>query len=49
MRLTRVNDPAKQALEEAQAAAVEQTKADVDYIAMMTGVIIEDEEVGIDE
>jgi hypothetical protein len=49
MRISRVNDLPRQAAEEAQAASVEQTKADVDYIAMMTGVIIDDEEAGTDE
>lgn len=43
MLIKKVTDLNKQAAEEAQAASVEQNKADIDYIAMMTGLIIDEE------
>lgn len=43
MLIKRVTDLNKQATEEAQAASVEQNKADIDYIAMMTGLTIDEE------
>lgn len=43
MLITKVTDLFKQAAEEDQASSVMQSRADIDYIAMMTGVDITDE------
>lgn len=45
MRVTKISNPATQAENEYQAARAAQAVADIEYIAMMTGVdIFEDEE-----
>lgn len=49
MLIERVTDVARQAREENQASSVMQSRADIDYIAMMTGVDITEEEEVADE